>query len=151
MKTKTKLNYLCVNLYFWCKDSANRMQRARSMLRCSLFSLFEGKVMTKILSLQTFPPFFLQLIATILPKGDKSGKPLQKVSCSYSYKPRLSFYKSYAKVLWNDLFEISSLFTCKVQDNFLSLHSSNPPLVLEGNKTYILELAFTNALNGTRI
>ena len=23
-----------------CKDSANRMQRARSMLRCSLFSLF---------------------------------------------------------------------------------------------------------------
>ena len=50
------------------------------MLRCSLFSLFEGKVMTKILSMQTFPPFFLQLVATIAPKGDKSGKCLKILS-----------------------------------------------------------------------
>ena len=58
------------------------MQRARSMLRCSLFSLFEGKVMTKILSLQTFLPLFLQLIATTAPKGDKSLTPPQNLSCS---------------------------------------------------------------------
>ena len=61
------------------------MQRARSMLRCSLFSLFEGKVMSKNLSLQTFPPLFLQLIATIFPKGDKSAKPLQKLSIQYVF------------------------------------------------------------------
>ena len=52
------------------------------MLRCSLFSLFEGKVMTKILSLQTFLPLFLQLIATTAPKGDKSLTPPQNLSCS---------------------------------------------------------------------
>ena len=61
------------------------------MLRCSLFSLFEGKVMTKILSLQTFPPFFLQLVATIFPKGDKSYKHSQ-------YLP-LSFLKSIVQQL----------------------------------------------------
>ena len=71
------------------------MQRARSMLRCSLFSLFEGKVMTKILSLQTFPPFFLQLVATIAPKGDKSAKPLQNLSISKDNLPNSCKFQNY--------------------------------------------------------
>ena len=41
------------------KDSANRMQRARSMLRCSLFSLIEGKVTPYFVPLQTFSLLFL--------------------------------------------------------------------------------------------
>ena len=54
------------------KDSANRMQRARSMLRCSLFSLIEGKVTPYFVPLQTFLHLFLQLVATNDFQGDKS-------------------------------------------------------------------------------
>ena len=69
------------------------MQRARSMLRCSLFSLIEGKVTTVFVSFQTFPHFSLQLIATArpmvacyqrdartLPSGDKPPKQPQNLS-----------------------------------------------------------------------
>ena len=62
------------------KDSANRMQRARSMLRCSLFSLIEGKVTPYFVSLQTFSLLFLQLVATTVPTGDKSTSLIINVS-----------------------------------------------------------------------
>ena len=67
------------------KDSANRMQRARSMLRCSLFSLIEGKVTPYFVPLQTFSLLFLQLVATPVPTGDKSGKLPQNLSCQNDY------------------------------------------------------------------
>ena len=53
----------------------------------------------KILSLQTFPPFFLQLVATIGPKGDKSGKPLQNLSCSKDNLPNSCKFQNYCLYL----------------------------------------------------
>ena len=73
------------------KDSANRMQRARSMLRCSLFSLIEGKVTPYFVPLQTFLLLFLQLVATTVPTGDKSTSLIINVSQIVSNSRQITF------------------------------------------------------------
>ena len=73
------------------KDSANRMQRARSMLRCSLFSLIEGKVTPYFVPLQTFSLLFLQLVATTVPTGDKSTSLILNLSQIVSNLRHITF------------------------------------------------------------
>jgi hypothetical protein len=65
------------------------------MLRCSLFSLIEGKVTAISVSFQTFPSFFLQLIATTLPSGDKSPEPPQNLSPDKKVPLLFGAFKNY--------------------------------------------------------
>ena len=71
------------------------MQRARSMLRCSLFSLIEGKVTVISVSFQTFPHFSLQLIATTLPASDKTPEPPQNLSPNKIFPLLFGAFKYY--------------------------------------------------------
>ena len=94
------------------------MQRARSMLRCSLFSLIEGKVTVISVSLQTFPPFSLQLIATTLPSGDKTPEPPQNLSPDKKVPLLFGAFKNYpylCSILVNKTF-----FTMGVLQSILS-------------------------------
>ena len=55
--------------------------------------------MVKVLSLQTFPLFFLQLVATTALKGDKSSKPLQNLSYSKDNLPNSCKLQKYCLYL----------------------------------------------------